>query len=134
MWPRSDPNRKPVSKQKKEEPEEQVAPGRFSAAWSVLRGQRLVPLQVQAEWLTYQQIFDDVLKRLGAQLARQAKAEKGRLDQFLLEHPESFEPPSLRLSSQDDLRSRKDAIRERFAQRRAGNAVSAPQQPAEVHK
>ncbi len=65
--------------------------GRVRAAWSVLRGQRLVPLQVQLEWLEYQQIFDDLLKRFSAQLARQEKNEKSRL-QVLLGSPENSPP------------------------------------------
>ena len=55
-------------------------PGRIRSAWSVLLGERLVPVQLQAEWVEYKLIFDDLLKRLSAQLARQAKAEKGRLE------------------------------------------------------
>jgi len=45
----------------------------------VLLGQRLVPEQIQAEWLEYQLIFSDLLNRQSAQLARHAKAEKERL-------------------------------------------------------
>ena len=87
------------------------------AAWSVFRGQRLVPLQVQAEWLTYQQIFDDVLQRLGAQLARQAKFQKESLKRHLEEHPS--DGPTSSSPRLDDLQERKNALRQRFAQARA---------------
>jgi hypothetical protein len=57
-------------------------PGRFRAAMSVLRGERLVPLQIHAEWIEYQQIFDDILTRWSASLARDAKSEKKRVDRL----------------------------------------------------
>ncbi len=71
---------------------------RLAGAWSVLRGERLAPLQLQAEWLDYRLMLDDVLKRLGAQLARQAKAETGRLKQLLTDvgEAEPAGPPSSR--------------------------------------
>lgn len=54
-------------------------PGRVVAAWKVLRGERLVPIQIQADWAEYQLIFGDILKRFSALMAREAKAEKRRL-------------------------------------------------------
>lgn len=109
---------------------EVVAPGKFRAAWSVLRGQRLVPLQVQAEWLTYQQIFDDVLQRLGAQLARQAKAESDRLKRYLRENPEPAQEPQLSLST-GEAAAHKDALRRRFAKHRAPQLVFRSQSSAQ---
>lgn len=53
--------------------------GRLRAAWHVLMGQRVTPAQQMAEWLEYKLIFDDILTRLGAQLARQSKAHKDSL-------------------------------------------------------
>ena len=84
----------------------------------MFRGQRLVPLQVQAEWLTYQQIFDDVLTRLGAQLARQQKFRNEELKKLLVEHPSDVQPSSPHLNG-SDLQERKSALRQRFAQARA---------------
>lgn len=55
-------------------------PGRLKAAWSVLRGERLVPAQIQWEWAEYQAIFTDLLTRHSAMLARMAKSEKKRID------------------------------------------------------
>jgi len=51
---------------------------RWSAAWSVLRGERLTPPQIEAEWAEYQLVFGELLQRLSAMLARQAKYEKQR--------------------------------------------------------
>lgn len=85
-------------------------PGRFRAAWLVLRGQPLVPQQIRAEWLEYQQIFDDVLQRLSAQLARQAKSEKRRLESLFDQQPLSRDVPPPR-SKKEELRSRVAAMR-----------------------
>ena len=53
--------------------------GRIRAAWYVLMGQRVTPQQLQADWLEYQQIFNDLLDRWSAKLARDARAEKDRI-------------------------------------------------------
>ncbi len=108
-----------MAAEKKSESPQPSAPGKFRAAWSVLRGQRLVPLQVQAEWLTYQQIFDDVLTRLGAQLARQAKSRSDELKRHLKEHPEQLQLLDESVLPLNDLQERKNALRHRFAQHRA---------------
>lgn len=42
-------------------------------------GQRLVPFQIQAEWVQYQQIFQGQMEMMSSYLARSAKAEKSRL-------------------------------------------------------
>lgn len=88
------------------------SPGRLRSAWSVLLGERLVPLQLQFEWLEYQQIFDDLLKRFSAQLARQAKAEKTRVKRLLdpSDQPIKREPP------QPPPLDPKSAVRSRVAQ------------------
>lgn len=57
-------------------------PNRCSEAFRVLMGQRLTPVQIQAEWVEYQQIFRDLLETFSASLARQSKAEKKRLDRL----------------------------------------------------
>ena len=89
-------------------------PGRLRSAWSVLKGQRLVPLQIQFEWIEYQQIFDDVLKRFSAQLARGAKAEKKRLKSAL--SPET--PEAQPVSSQEEKAVYKARLRSRVAAQR----------------
>jgi hypothetical protein len=48
----------------------------------VLMGQRLTPQQIASEWAEYQQIFDDILSRWSASLARQAKARKKELERL----------------------------------------------------
>jgi len=57
------------------------------AAFSVLRGERLVQAQIQAEWAEYQLLFNDLLVRFSALLARSAKAEKKRVK-------EQVQPPT----------------------------------------
>lgn len=59
-------------------------PNRLSEALKVLTGQRLTPLQIEAEWAEYQQIFRDLLQTFSASLAREAKAEKKRIDNLVL--------------------------------------------------
>ncbi len=91
--------------------ERPVEPGRLRGALSVLRGQRLVPLQLQAEWFEYQQIFDALLKRLSAALARQARSEKTRIESLPgLAEPAARRPPSPG-DHKADLRSRAAAMR-----------------------
>lgn len=75
-----------------------------------------MPVQIQAEWLTYRQIFDDVLTRLGAQLARQAKAHNEALR-------EQLELGAQEPRVEGDLGSRKAALRTRFAQSRGLHAL-----------
>lgn len=118
-----------MGSQKKPDEAPPFAPGRLRAAWSVFRGQRLVPLQLQAEWLTYQQIFDDVLQRLGAQLARQSKAESDRLKRYLRENPE--QPHDDQVLPLNDLQERKNALRRRFAEQRAPQVVLRSQSSAQ---
>ena len=83
--------------------------GRLRAAWSVLWGERLVPMQIQGEWIEYQQIFESILQRLSAQLARQARSEKLRLESLIPEEPSHREPS--RHDHKADLRKRANAMR-----------------------
>ncbi len=53
--------------------------GRIRAAWYVLLGQHVTPQQIVADWVEYQQIFNDLLDRWSAKLARDARAEKDRI-------------------------------------------------------
>lgn len=75
-------------------PERPRRPSRLRAAWWVLFGKRLVPEQIQAEWQEYQLIFNDLLQRQSALLARSAKAEKERLKSLAQES----EQPAAQLS------------------------------------
>ena len=83
--------------------------GRLQAAWQVLRGERLVPMQIQGEWIEYQQIFESILQRLSAQLARQARSEKLRLESLIPEEPSHREPS--RHDHKAELRKRSNAMR-----------------------
>lgn len=75
-------------------------------------GRRTTPLQIEAEWLEYKMIFDDVLTRFSAQLARQAKAERAALKRQLQEPAEPAQvavtPPTTRKAQ---LRSRAAVLR-----------------------
>jgi len=62
--------------------------GRLRAAWYVLMGRRMSSLQMEVEWLEYKMIFEDILSRLGAQLARSAKSQKRQLAANLSEQLE----------------------------------------------
>ncbi len=67
-------------------------------------GTRVTPLQLQAEWLEYKQIFSDILERFGAQLARDVKAEKKRLEREFA--PEPSVVPAAHPASKAELRSK----------------------------
>lgn len=53
--------------------------GRLRAAWCVLMGQRVTPQQILHDWAEYQLIFNDLLTRWSAQLARDARQEQIRI-------------------------------------------------------
>jgi len=85
---------------------------RIVEAFRVLMGQRLTPLQIEAEWAEYQQIFRDLLQQFSASLAREAKAEKKRLDK-LVALPEAVPGGPVF----DDRAQRKAVLRQKMAQR-----------------
>lgn len=67
-------------------------PGRFISAFRVLMGRMTTPAQIQADWLEWELVLGGVLDRFGALLARQAKAEKKRVEQQLeLQGPDHME-------------------------------------------
>lgn len=82
--------------------------GRLRGAWLVLMGQRLTPQQIVAQWVEYQCIFDDLLKRWSAYLARDARQEKKRIERL------DVPPEQLALNqprSKAELRSKVAAMR-----------------------
>lgn len=81
-------------------------PGRLRSALAVLLGRKTTPLQIEAEWLEYKQIFGDMLQRFSAQLARDAKAERKRIKQTYLRDPTHREPPQGQPSAKDEVRRR----------------------------
>lgn len=78
---------------------------RFVAAFRVLLGQRVTPLQIEKEWLEYKLIFEDLLNRWSASLARDAKAERKRIKRLQADDQEdqSSHPP---LKGKDQLRAK----------------------------
>lgn len=98
-------------------------PGRLRGALQVLRGEALVPDQIRCEWIEYQVTFSGILDRFGALLARQAKAEKRRLDEMLAEAPP---PPDVAGAASGD--ARKAELRARAAELHFGRRGGKPPQ------
>jgi len=86
---------------------------RLRGAWQVLMGERLVPFQVQAEWLLYQTAFQSQLEVMGAYLARAAKAEKKKNTEAA--EALSAEPDTQPTFPVDDRKQRKIALHRRHA-------------------
>lgn len=72
-------------------------------------------VQVMAQWAEYELIFNDILTRLNAQLARQAKADKKALERALQENPEQ--------QTVLPLQSPKAALRSAYATGRYGDRI-----------
>jgi hypothetical protein len=71
-----------------------------------------------AEWAEYQLIFNDILTRLSAHLARQAKVDKKRLDAQVRDAPETVAAP---VSAPGG----KQALRSQYAMQRFGGRIQA---------
>lgn len=84
---------------------------RWRAAWRVLKGEPLVPEQILQDWLSYRLLFDDLLKRFGALLARQAKADHARLREQLQDEPTHRAPPTAPKSRKEEVRRRAAEMR-----------------------
>lgn len=87
-------------------------PGRFRAAWMALMGHPVVPDQIRAEWAAAQLVFHDLLTQLSASLARQARAEKKRIERLRERAQEASEEQLLHRQPPDP-RSRKAELRRR---------------------
>lgn len=68
----------------------------------------MTPLQIEAEWVEYKTIFEDLLKRHGAMLARSAKSEKARLDRI---QEDLGHRPAAGASTKAELRARAAELR-----------------------
>lgn len=90
--------------------------GRIRAAWYVLMGQRVTPQQILAEWVEYQQTFNDLLERWSAKLAREARNEKDRIKR--LDVPVALPPP--------EPTDTKTELRRRVANMRGFGLVESP--------
>lgn len=85
---------------------------RLAGAWHVLMGQRLVPFQIQAEWVSYQRVFGQQLEQMSSYLARQAKAETKRLARI----QQDLTPAAAASNAlSDDRDARKAALRTKIA-------------------
>lgn len=80
--------------------------GRLRAAWLVLMGQRVTPQQIIGEWLEYQLIFNDLLERWSAKLAREAKQEKKRQERLEPLSPQLPFAPAPAVDRKTELRRR----------------------------
>ena len=67
-------------------------PGRIRSALAVLFGRAITPQQIQQEWLEWEITLGSVLDRFSALLARQAKAEKKRVELELTNSEETASP------------------------------------------
>ena len=89
------------------------------------RGRRREPepqiQEVMAQWAEYQMIFNDILQRLSAQLARQAKMEKKRLDKIASEIPVQLDM----IQAQETPKNTKQALRTQYAATRFGGRIQA---------
>lgn len=99
---------------------------RWRAAWRVLRGDPLVPEQIMQDWLNYRLLFDDLLKRWGAMLARQAKADHARLREQLAAEPTHREPAKPR-SRKEEVRARAAELRGLAPLRRSVGVAPVPE-------
>lgn len=97
--------------------------GRVRAAWYVLVGQRVTPQQIQADWVEYQCIFNDLLERWSAKLARDAKAEKERIRRLDTATPVAQVP---------QVPDAKQELRRKVAQMRGFGLVDEVHQKPEV--
>jgi hypothetical protein len=79
-------------------------------------GQRVTPQQILAEWVEYQQTFNDLLERWSAKLAREARNEKDRIKR--LDVPVALPPP--------EPTDTKTELRRRVANMRGFGLVESP--------
>jgi len=85
-------------------------PGRIVSAFRVLMGTRTTPAQLAADWAEWELVLTGVLDRFGALLARQAKAEKRKVEQQLeLAPPDQINGSPL--SSKAELYARANRLR-----------------------
>jgi hypothetical protein len=74
-------------------------PGRIRSALAVLFGRSVTPQQIQQEWLEWEITLGSVLDRFSALLARQAKAEKKRVELELTNSEETASPHNAHIAT-----------------------------------
>ena len=79
---------------------------------------------VMAQWAEYELIFNDILQRLNAQLARQAKFEKKALERLTLEGGGEHNGSGLDVAP-PILQTSKQALRSAWAVKRYGGLVQS---------
>jgi hypothetical protein len=81
---------------------------------------------IMAQWGEYELIFNDILTRLNAQLARQAKMQKRAFEKVKLEgEQEAVNGPSPAIPTVPAFQSPKQALRSAYASQRFGARVQA---------
>ena len=60
-----------------------IAPGRIRSALAVLFGRAITPQQLRQDFIEWELVLGGILERFSALLARQAKAEKKRVEKEL---------------------------------------------------
>lgn len=104
--------------------------GRLRRAWEALRGRNIYPsdiVRIQAEWVEYKLLFQDLLERQSAMLARQAKAEKARVARLQEDAPDRLTPPHT--SAKAAVRAQAAAMRGLAAYQRQLELKPPPPEP-----
>lgn len=111
---------------------DQKQPNRREGVWKRLRSffPRRPPAHpsiaaVMAQWAEYELIFNDILQRLNAQLARQAKYEKAALARLTAEGGAGADGSEPDVAHTAPILSTKQALRSRIARERFGGRMDA---------
>ena len=104
----------PAKDQSDQERAVERRPGRVRSAWLALMGHPVIPASIRAEWAETQLVIHDMLAQLSTSLARQAKAEKRRIERLREASQAASQSPDVRTPPPMDSGDRKAALR-RFA-------------------
>ena len=113
----------------------ETQPNQREGLWSRLRARlsRKPPhppsiAAVMSQWAEYELIFNDILQRLNAQLARQAKFEKKALERLTQDNGEALD------SSLPVLLTSKQQLRSAWAAQRYGGVLQSLQNTKEARE
>ena len=105
---------------------------RRTMPWEALRAhfarKRALPPSIAAvmsQWAEYELIFNDILQRLNAQLARQAKAEKKAFERLAREDGEGANVNGATQPPVAPVLTSKQQLRSAYAQQRFGGRIQA---------
>jgi len=90
--------------------------------------------QVMAQWGEYELIFNDILTRLNAQLARQAKMQKRALEKIKLDGEAEPTNGAHTVAPPLAVQSSKQALRSAYAANRYGSRITAIVNSKEAEK